>query len=74
MSKQSLKYIGPVSSIKIGSEEKPLITGKTYDDLPRDHNTVARLIAINLLIEVEAKAEPKEPVAKTDPKTKSPAK
>ncbi|KQI69385.1 hypothetical protein AN189_02875 [Loktanella sp. 3ANDIMAR09] len=81
MSKQnptSLLYLGPVSSYRTAKasdapkdapsgDDRPLVTGTIYTDLPADHPAIATLIARKLLVPAPiAKAPDTGP---TEPRT-----
>jgi hypothetical protein len=74
---ERLRYLGPVSSFSVvtpssndtepKSDDRPLVTGRSYDDLPMDHPVIINLIAGKLLIpapdDAATEAPPKTTVA-----------
>ncbi|MEH6740505.1 MAG: hypothetical protein V7695_18470 [Sulfitobacter sp.] len=78
---ERLKYFGPVSTFSIigaadqdetpESEDRPLVTGVVYDDLPPDHPVIKNLIANKLLVpfvdEPTPEAPPKPALPDSDP-------
>lgn len=59
-----------VVHFEIESDDRPLITGVTYDDLPMDHPVIQNLIAAKLLIPAPPEASP-DPAVSDSTNTKA---